>query len=67
MRIPCECYNPNWDNYQEDEISWDHYGFPLHVTQYLICMVCDQSWSTRWLIQKAEDITLITTFEGEEE
>jgi len=67
MGIPCECYNPNWENYQEDEIEWDHLGFPLHVTQFLICMQCEEAWSTRWLIQKAEDITLITTNEGDEQ
>lgn len=64
MKIPCECHNPRWEDYKEDEIEWDSLGFPLHITEFRICMVCDEAWSTRWLIHQAEDITIITTNKG---
>ena len=68
--IPCECYERRWESYQDLEVGWDNIGRPLHVTQFLYCMNCHESWSTRWLISNLEELTIVTTepqYEDEEE
>ena len=67
MTIPCQCYDGRWENYQENEIGWDNIGRPLHVTEFIVCMNCNESWSTRWLIGNLDEMTVVTTEEAPEE
>ena len=66
MSIPCECYNGRWEPYDDNKIGWDNMGRPEHITEFTICMNCNCSWSTRWLIGNLEELTIDTTQEVEE-
>ena len=63
--IPCECYNPRWEPYEDPQIAWDYLGRPEHITEFLVCMNCDRSWTTRYLIENIDEITIADM--GEEE
>ena len=63
MRIPCECYSPNWQECDDVQIEYDRFGVPEHITTHTICFICNRSWLTRYLIGNIDELIIDTTEE----